>query len=132
MSSSAFSARPWQGPAVDALARTMLDPTVCPSCGTSLIGLRCSHCGVDLSGETGSRVWSLGHQAVLTLREREELLVGLRAEAAGARSAPAAPSRPTAPVAPSAPPAPARGLRVQSLLVGLGALLLAVAAVVFL
>src|SRR3954451_14844707 len=148
--SASFDALPGRGSDADALARTILDLTACPSCGATLSGARCTSCGVDLSGQAGGRIWALGQQAVLILRERERMVAGLRADAARAGAsagaahstaapdrrfaAPAPPSspRPPAPAAFPASPSPARGPAVQSLLVGLGALLLAVAAVVFL
>src|SRR4051794_35302021 len=143
------SAAPGQGSAADALARTVLDPTTCPACGAALTGPRCGRCGVDLSGDAGRRVWSLGHRAVLALREREQVLAGLAADAARAadhasiaaavreRAARALDERGAPPAPPTGPPATSprtppdgrsRGPAVQSLLVGLGALLLAVAA----
>src|SRR3954470_14052065 len=135
--SASFDARPGRASVADALARTLLDMTTCPSCDATLPGARCAGCGVDLSGEAGGRIWALGQQAVLTLREREHIVAGLRAEAARAaaqaapaqaapaqaapaQAAPAQAFPPGPPRLPALPgsPAPARGPSVQSLLVG--------------
>ena len=109
----------------------LTDATRCPSCGARLSSARCGHCGVDLSGPVGIDLWQLSQQVAALLGRRDGLLRQLR-DAARATPVPA-----PAPVV-AAPPArmprarSRRPVRVQSLLVGLGALLLAVAAVVFL
>jgi hypothetical protein len=142
-----------------AIDRELLtDASRCPSCGARLAGPRCGACGVDLSGPAAGRLWDLSVRAARLLDQREQILVDLRQVAlptpgptAGpatvpappqvvpapalptlpAPPAPPAPPRPTAPPT-SARPAPAGGPNVHGLLVGLGALLLSVAAVGFL
>src|SRR4051794_41518545 len=98
--SASFDARPGRASVADALARTLLDITTCPSCDATLSGARCAGCGVDLSGEAGGRIWALGQQAVLTLREREHIVAGVRAE--GPAPPPAAPPQARPP--PAGPP----------------------------
>jgi hypothetical protein len=130
---------------IDAARRRLADFRLCPSCGALLPGERCPACGVDLSGPAGRRVADLSRQAVAVLDLRGQVIRALQqaAQAVPARSVavparhapePSVPPLPPLPPVPPASPAPAAGagLGVHGLLVGLGALLLAVAAVGFL
>ncbi|WP_461021771.1 SCO7613 C-terminal domain-containing membrane protein [Thalassiella azotivora] len=125
----------------------LADRTRCPSCGAPLAGPVCGSCRVDLRGATAVALWQASLTADRALDERDRLVAALRSERDLAQARGPAPvaARATgpgtlaaSPPPPPPPPAPAptrparRGLGVQTLLVGLGALLLAVAAVVFL
>lgn len=109
------------------------DPTRCPSCGTPLApgSALCGACGVDLSGP-------LGRELFATLVHADSLVTRLRAAvrqpvAAGSAPAPSTASLPPAP--PTAPPPPRdvlRPSRAPQLLLGLGAVCVVVAALVFL
>ncbi|MDP3711085.1 MAG: hypothetical protein Q8R60_01205 [Mycobacteriales bacterium] len=126
----------------------MTGPAVvpCPSCGAPLTGgPACPACALPLTGPAAQRLWQVD-QALLAvdaergrlLAERTVLLTTLRTGAdpgttgslapAGQTWAPP-PPRPIVHVAPR--PAEWTPQRVQNLLLGLGALLLAVAATVF-
>ena len=109
------------------------DPFVCPDCSTRLpLDVQvCPGCGLRLRGPLASEL-------LATLQTADRLLARLRAESA-APAAPVAP--PAAPPAtqvatPGPPPPPARHglshLSVPKILLGLGALCLLVAAVIFL
>ncbi len=138
--------RPRQSPGqVD---RTVLaDTTRCPSCGKLLPGPRCTGCGIDLSGVDGARLMQVSLQAEALLAERDLVLARLRAQAAAGAQAGRPPVGAPVPLPPPAPgpaaaqpavtlPAPRPSLMarigVQGLLVALGALLVAVAGLVFL
>ena len=134
------------------------DPHRCPSCGSSVTQPRCLMCGVLLSGALAVQVWHASQEADKWLDIRERLIHELRGEAQlaampapvgqpahvvqpnqPAPSGPPAVEQPAPFTQPSArqdvvarPPQRRRAIGVQDLLVGLGALLLAVAAVVFL
>jgi hypothetical protein len=140
----------------------LTDPSRCPSCGSGLFGRRCGACGVDLSGPEASRLWDVSSRAARLLDQRELILGDLRRAAARATApavppappaplppappAPAVPRKPrpsarppavpppAGPAGPATPAPPARGggPGVHGLLLGLGALLLSVAAVGFL
>jgi hypothetical protein len=99
---------------------------LCPDCRAPLTGASaCAACGLTLLGPTAARLWQVDQQ-VLTLREeRTTLLSALRTD-----------RPPVVPVATWTPPAPAvrkesSPQQVQNTLLGLGALLLALAGVVF-
>lgn len=138
-----------------ALTRT----DVCPACGSPLPGSTCPRCALELVGPTAVRLLEASRQADRWLGERVRLVQVLRDEATARRARWVTPAPPVAqpvavppvtatkpvtatpaqqgwapPVAPQPPARPSRRpvLSVQSLLVGLGALLLAVASVVFL
>ncbi|MFC5999899.1 hypothetical protein ACFP6A_14355, partial [Quadrisphaera sp. GCM10027208] len=134
-------------PPADGPARVRYaDPGRCPSCDGPLKGPYCPACDLELVGPTAVELFRVSTEldAALDrgLAERRRLVQVLAEEQAARRAAarPAAPTAPTAahgPVLPPPPPPPPpaavrRGLGVQSLLVGLGALLLSVAAIVFL
>src|SRR6478672_9877387 len=106
------------------------DPSVCPDCGTPLPAdpLACPHCALPLQGPLAVSLFR-------TLSLADRLLAELRASADV--PAPVAPARVTSPAA-ADPGASAprrtgvRGASVASILLGLGALCLLVAAVIFL
>lgn len=108
---------------------------ICPDCSAPLAGPWCPRCGLELVGPSAHRLLEAGRQVDGWLAERSRLVQVLRGEQRARRTAPGAPPATVAPPPPAAlAPAPARGsvLGVQTLLVGLGALLLAVASIVFL
>src|SRR5215210_1554280 len=132
--------------------RELTDPSRCPSCAAVLVSTTtCPTCGVLLRSATAAEVWRVSAEAAALLERRGELIRRMRTEATEARRAsygpvyspPAGGTEPAAP-APSAPAGsgspPTSGVaaaewsrrRVQNLLLGLGVLLLAVAAVIFL
>ncbi len=119
------------------------DPARCPDCRTTLAGASvCPRCGLDLASEPARRLWQ-------TLLRAD----GLLAEARAASSSPAAPAAPVAVPVAAPGPAPAAGPSVADLprlaprprpaaparrpvsggtvLLALGALLLGVAALIF-
>src|SRR4051812_47619927 len=120
----------------------------CPVCGAEALGppaAPCPSCGLPAAGQAG---WVIGRiSATLDelARDRDELLVSLRAAAPGrpwpAPPPPAVappppppppPSPPLWPAAPEQPPAPPRRrLSPQQVLLGLGALLLVAGALAF-
>ncbi len=105
------------------------DATRCPDCRATLSGTRsCPACGLRLTGPEATRLGELDVELMgldrsrrLLLQEREALLRVLRPGGAARSSAYAAPE----------PPAEWTPQRVQNLLLGLGGLLLAAAALVF-
>jgi len=113
-------------------AGLLADPGRCPSCGASLHpwATHCPACALPLRGPDAMRLWEVSVAAAGLLAEREQLIARLRRSA---ESTP--PPTPTvgAVVAPAAPAPGAESSRqqVQNLLLGLGVLLLAVAAVIF-
>lgn len=120
------------------------DPHRCPRCGGPLPGPVCPACGLELVGPAATELWRVCTELDRLEAERARLVGVLAAEQAERRAAwerqvrERAVTRPPAwqPVLP-APGLPApgpvrRGLGVQTVLVGLGALLLSVAAVIFL
>lgn len=129
--------------------QTLTDASICPSCGAGLTSSRCATCGIDLQGELGLRLWTVSTRAAELLTERRTILETLRARASSsvsslvpARGAPPSPRSSTvvpapdqgAPLFPTVAPAPlpeAAPRSVQDLLLGLGAMLLAIAGIVF-
>lgn len=130
----------------------MADLLPCPSCGAPLTGApACDSCALPLTGPAAQQLWQVDQQLLAVdaqrarlLAERARLLAVLRAapEPGTAGSLAAVPARvpapPTAPpvfpgivAVPQVGPAEWTPQRVQNLLLGLGALLLAVAATVF-
>ena len=110
---------------------TFSDPFVCPDCSARLPGevVTCPGCGILLTGPLASEL-------LATLRAADGLLARLRAESpSGGAAASASPTLP----APTPDPVPLRTVRpalsamsVPKILLGLGALCLLVAAVIFL
>lgn len=99
------------------------DPDVCPACRHRIdrTSNACTVCGVDLLGETAARVFQ-----ALTLTDR--LVASMTTPAPAAPPAPSAPSG----RAPMVPPVSLSATSVPKILLGLGALCLLVASVVFL
>ncbi len=104
------------------------DATRCPQCAVTLTGPGgCAACGLRLTGPEAGRLWEvdvalhrLDAERVPLLAERAALLAALRNAA------------PVAPAAPAPAPAPEwTPQRTSNALLGLGGLLLAVAALVF-
>ena len=112
------------------------DPTRCPSCGARLVdGTACPGCSLRLTGPGAQRLWEVDTALMRLDATRRELLVeraGLLDRLHGAE-APAGPTVGAGPPAPTTVPARAEWTtqRVQNTLLGLGALLLAVAGIVF-
>ncbi|MGZ5369537.1 MAG: SCO7613 C-terminal domain-containing membrane protein [Aeromicrobium sp.] len=114
------------------------DPHACPSCGGGIAGeQRCRHCNVDLSSPAALQLWQ-------TLIQADSLLDQARRDSVGpsAVAAPPAPQIGSPPgVAPSfphpgapaaaAPARPGRHWSTGSIILGLGALCLLVAALIF-
>ena len=129
------------------------DPERCPDCLSPMPfgATRCPSCGLSLEGEVAAQLFA-------TLSHADDLLIFLRAATETAATAPAAPAatpeargaaqaeaggvatltRPELPPPPGLPPAPPRphhglaGTSVPKILLGLGALCLLIAALVFL
>ena len=111
------------------------DATRCPQCAAPLTGPgHCAACGLRLTGPEAARLWEVDSELhrldatrVPLLAERSSLLATLR----GGQVVTAAPA--PAPVPAPAPPAAAEWTpqRTSNALLGLGGLLLAVAALVF-
>jgi hypothetical protein len=135
--------------------RALTDPSRCPACGAPVTPAeRCPACGVSLRSETAQQVWRASVESEAALARRRGLIERLKAEAqvpvptaaaayppsghfvgSAYDSPPAAPGLPPPrqPPAPASVPAPEWSRRrVQNLLLALGVLLLAVAAVIFL
>lgn len=119
--------------------RRLDDPHACPSCAAPLVGSdACTTCGLPLRHPLTGQLWQVSLQASALLRHREQLLLQLRAAATDQRTVPtaqhaASPSPGAAPsAAPASPGASAGDVSgVRRVLVGLGVLLLAIAAVIF-
>lgn len=140
---------PW----TEDVASYLLDQNVCPRCNTRLTEpFWCANCHADLTGPDATHLRNASRAAVLSLRQRDEYIAGLRTverEQAGVRAASvpvtqeaaaamvAAAAVPSAvgglpPVDPAAPVVrEGSSLSVQSVLAVAGAALVAVAAIVF-
>lgn len=119
--------------------RTHADPTHCPDCGAVRVsGPRCGTCGLLLQGPLADRLWAL-------LTATDQTLAQMRVERdAAVQPTAASPQPPRAPQAPPPVPLPPTGssalaarpprrpVSVAAVLLGLGALLVVVAAFVFL
>ena len=105
--------------------RRFADPTRCPSCSTPLTAgsLTCSACHLDLSGP-------LGHELFTTLQRADTIVDTIRQRTRTATD-PGQPAR-QQPIAPPARRRPVRAASVPAILLGLGAVCLLVAALVFL
>ncbi|MDQ1286540.1 MAG: hypothetical protein QG622_105 [Actinomycetota bacterium] len=139
----------------------LTDLARCPACGSSLTAPRCGTCGVDLSGSLARQLWDVSTRAATLLTEREALLERLELEADARARGPGTSRGPEPVRGPgtsrgpeiSRGPEPVRGpeilrgpgpagvslrrsllarIGVQGAFVALGALLLAVAGVLFL
>ena len=96
--------------------------TPCPDCGALLTGApTCASCGLAVTGPVAGRLWVVDQQLAALARERETLLVQLRPGTAPT-TVPAPPVVPTRETTPHT---------AQNTLLGLGALLLAGAGLVF-
>jgi hypothetical protein len=115
----------------------LADPARCPSCAAGLPAgaVRCPSCALPLRGADARRLWEVSLAAAELLAERERLIDRLRAAPAPAAPAPVSPATTVPPAIPRRTPA-ARSressrTEVQNILLGLGVLLLAVAALIF-
>jgi len=112
------------------------DPTRCPACGVRLVhATACRGCSLRLTGPAAQRLWEVDTELLRLAATRRELVVeraGLLDRLRGTEAA-AVPDLVAAPLAPTTVPARAEWTtqRVQNTLLALGALLLAVAGVVF-
>jgi hypothetical protein len=121
---------------------SLTDTTHCPVCGALLPGPRCTACGADLSGPDGVRLHRLSQQIAGLLDERDTVISRIRAGSHDQQPAPVPaaplplpsylPSYLPADRAPLARPSLFSRLGVHGVLLGIGALLLAVASIVFL
>ena len=115
------------------------DATRCPACRAPLAGpSACAACGLRLTGPDAVRLWeldcallALDAQRGRLLSERTAVLARLRPDGAPAPATVPVPVPGQAPVRVLAPRAEWTPQRVQNLLLALGGLLLAVAALVF-
>ncbi|GAA1428189.1 hypothetical protein GCM10009616_07220 [Microlunatus lacustris] len=115
----------------------MPEPLRCPSCGSPLPHAVpvCPACALPLSGPLAADLWRTDQQLLALQRHRAELIHRLRLGRAGAVQPPV-----VAPLPPGTAPAPPAVVRVgtgtgwsgQQVLLGVGALLVLTAAVVFL
>lgn len=101
------------------------DPSVCPSCASPITGRAiCTKCGFDTTSRPARELWQ-------TLLRADQLLEEARTVATPAAAATA----PRAAPLPKAPPMPERPVRrslsTGSILLGLGALFLLVAGIIF-
>lgn len=116
----------------------MPSPLRCPSCGSPLppAAPACPACALPLVGPLAAELWRTDQQLFALQRQRTELVERLRqgtgSEPGPPDGAPSAPGDPApAPLTPPAPPA-GPGWSGQQVLLGVGALLVLTAAVVFL
>ncbi len=108
-------------------ARVLTDRSRCPACAAALTGEGvCGRCGVPLTGPTAAQIWSVSELVARLLAQREELVERLRREAR-----PAAPAPRVAAVSGRTGGPEWSWPRIQNVLLGLGALLLAAAGVIF-
>ena len=104
----------------------------CPACGAPLTGQpHCPACGLTLSGSTAAALGEVDQELSALGSRREVLLVERARLLAELRGAPVAAPAAARPAPPARPPAEWTPQRVQNVLLSLGALLLAVAAIVF-
>ena len=109
----------------------------CPSCHAPLPAggaSECPACHLPLTGPVAARLWEVDQSLATLTRERASLLATLRRGPAAAL-APEAGARGAGPLGPTVPPQPGRGHRPrwsgQQVLLGIGVLLVLVAALVF-
>lgn len=130
-------------------------PSTCPVCGGGLTGSRCPWCPAELGSSEGSKLWAIDHELHRLSAARNDLVGRVLARAAAPAAPPPAgltqnaplvagdgPPRPPASLSPvgrasgrgagvGPPTASVRGPSVPEVLVGLGALSLVAAVVVF-
>ena len=109
----------------------------CPSCQTPLPAggaSECPACHLPLTGPVAARLWEVDQSLATLTRERASLLTTLR-QGPAAALAPEAGARAAGPLGPTVPPQPGRVHRPrwsgQQVLLGVGVLLVLVAALVF-
>ncbi len=126
------------------------DPGRCPDCAAVLPQepLVCPQCGLPLRGPLVERLWNLSQQAAATLELRQRVIEALRGRVDTVPTGDADPGWAAAPVTVGAPPPSDRAWQpgprtvpperervsprqIQQLLLGLGVLLLSVAALIF-
>jgi hypothetical protein len=118
--------------------RTYADPTHCPDCGAVRVtGSRCGTCGLLLQGALADRLWGLLTATDQTLAQmRVERDAAVQPTVASPQPPPAPQAPPSVPLPPESDAAaarpPRRPVSVAAVLLGLGALLVVVAAFVFL
>ncbi|SKB02901.1 SCO7613 C-terminal domain-containing membrane protein [Aeromicrobium choanae] len=112
---------------------TYADPHACPACrGMISDAMTCPRCGFDLRSVEAQRLWGLFVEAdrlVAQGRARQQVAATTPAAAPAGSTAGAAPL-PTAPMA-TPTPTPARTWSTGSILLGLGAVCLVVAGIIF-
>lgn len=108
---------------------TLIDPTRCPDCAAVLPGspATCPACALPLRGPLIDRLWHLSLQAADLLRERQAVLVALRAPVVAAPT----PPMPGGTRCESGATDKVTVRQVQRLLLALGVVLLGVAALIF-
>ncbi len=97
----------------------------CPVCGAPVGTTRCGECFADLGGSVGRELWFIDHELFRLSQRRRQLIEFLRAPR------PAAQTPPAPAMTPSFDPSAAGGPQVSSILLGLGVMLLVIAALVF-
>jgi hypothetical protein len=60
----------------EAAIEYLLDVRICPRCGHTIAGGVCARCGLDLRGETGTRLWAATNDAVAAIRRRQQVIEG--------------------------------------------------------
>jgi hypothetical protein len=118
--------------------RLLTDPGACPSCGARLAQHeRCAACHLPLQGPLAAQLWRASVEAARLLAERQALITALRTAPSPRRTHRVPPPQMPAAFPAALPATTARSRaewttrRVQNLLLGLGVLLLIVAAVIF-
>ncbi len=106
---------------------------VCPDCDGPVAAGRCGACGLGLEHPEAGTLWWLDLELHRLAGQRAAVLDRLRGADSRPTRAPGPVASPAAPPAapPTAPPTTGGGVRLQHLLLGLGAFCLVVAAVVF-
>ncbi|MFN2540212.1 MAG: SCO7613 C-terminal domain-containing membrane protein [Mycobacteriales bacterium] len=105
--------------------------TPCPDCRAPLTGAdRCPRCGLSLLGPDAARLWWVDQQLATLTAERIALLARLRNPLPTPTPATPVPATPV-PVGVWSPPRESSATSAQNTLLGLGALLLAAAGLVF-
>lgn len=139
----------------ESVAQYMLDTNVCPVCtSASLVNGCCSHCGADLRGPHGAKVWEASVSAADAIRGRNQLIAripridlshtspvatdpnplaptAIPASASTVAPASAHTQQPALAAPPLAASAPRASVTIQSVLAIAGAALFAIAALIF-